>query len=167
LALIREMYISALGKIPLSESILASGAPRTARDLLPRSSVTNSAPLPCSNPGAGRGGEAPSCQGREGQRHDERLGWLRVGGRGERSPRLRATRVHVKVQRVLSLLPPPQLGYEREARKAGGPMNLPPAFPIQAPPFHPLPGSRSAGRRYRLFLHGGFERNRTSKKDEI
>ena len=60
-------------------------------------------------------------RGGEGQRQDERVGWLGVGGRGGRSPRLRANvQVRIKVQRVLRLLLPPQLGYEREVRKAGG-----------------------------------------------
>ena len=61
-------------------------------------------------------------RGGGGQRQDEWVGWLRVGGRGGRSPRLRANvQVRIKVQRVLRLLLPPQLGYEREVRKAGGP----------------------------------------------
>ena len=56
-----------------------------------------------------------------GQRQDEWVGWLRVGGRGGRSPRLRANvQVCIKTQRVLRRLRPPQLGYEREVRKAGG-----------------------------------------------
>ena len=60
-------------------------------------------------------------RGGGGQRQDEWVGWLRVGGRGGRSPRLRANvQVRIKVQRVLRLLRPPQLGYEREVRKAGG-----------------------------------------------
>ena len=60
-------------------------------------------------------------RGGEGQRQDERVGWLGVGGRGGRSPRLRATvQVCIKVQCILRLLLPPKLGYEREVRKAGG-----------------------------------------------
>jgi hypothetical protein len=62
----REMYRSALGEIPLSESILAGGAPRTARDLR-TSSVTHSTSLPCcSNPGAERERRGPDAPRRGG-----------------------------------------------------------------------------------------------------
>ena len=48
--MVRAVYRSALGKIPMSESILAGGAPT-------KSSVVNSTSLPYSNPGSAWVGE--------------------------------------------------------------------------------------------------------------
>ena len=121
MALVREMYRSALGEIPLSESIQAGGAPRTARDSARLQSLTRHRSRVVPTPERKERGEGPMRRGGGWQRQDGWVGWLGVGGRGGRSPRFRATvQVRIQVQRVLRLLLPPQLGYEREVRKVGG-----------------------------------------------